>query len=266
MFPFDSSTGERDAPANGLRMPALGEEFRRAREARGQTISDVAERLHIRSVYLTAIEDEDWASIGAPVYIRGFIRTYARYLGLDPEAAVARLAEAPPSGAVRGSAAPAGEDRTNRRGPSLAALIAILIAFGVVGFVAYQYVQFRTGGSGAVPAPVASAAAVAPAPDATEAAAAEPTPEVAPLPASAGPKPRLAIRLTETSWLRVVIDGKVALEGTFGPGTAKAFAGKAATVRVGNAGGVQIAVDGRSLGKLGAEGDVVERHLVLTGE
>ena len=92
---LEPATGERDAPANGWRMAALGEEFRRAREARGQTISDVAERLHIRSVYLTAIEDEDWAAIGAPVYIRGFMRTYARYLGLDPEAAVARFTDVP---------------------------------------------------------------------------------------------------------------------------------------------------------------------------
>ena len=53
-------------------MPALGERFRAAREARGLTLSDVAEHIRIRSVYLAAIEDENWTAIGAPVYIRGF--------------------------------------------------------------------------------------------------------------------------------------------------------------------------------------------------
>jgi cytoskeletal protein RodZ len=64
-------------------MAALGDEFRSAREARGLTLSDVAEQIHIRSVYLNAIETDDWGSIGAPVYVRGFIRTYARFLALD---------------------------------------------------------------------------------------------------------------------------------------------------------------------------------------
>ena len=80
-------------------MPALGERFRAAREARGLTLSDVAEHIRIRSVYLAAIEEENWTAIGAPVYIRGFLRTYARFLGLEPEEVVAEFnsqASAPP--------------------------------------------------------------------------------------------------------------------------------------------------------------------------
>jgi cytoskeletal protein RodZ len=241
-------------------MAALGEEFRRAREARGLTISDVAERLHIRSVYLAAIEDEDWSTIGAAVYIRGFLRTYARFLGLDPESAIARLSEAGPSPAT---ATAAEERRERRRGPSVAAIVMLAVAVALVGFVAYQYFLYRSEG----PAPPLSATATAvPSVEAPSAAlpagpAAEATPVAvpAPLPSS----PRLAIRVTETSWLRVVVDGKLALEGTFPPGTARSFAGKAATVRVGNAGGVAIAIGGRSVGKLGADGDVVERSFVI---
>ena len=69
-------------------MPALGERFRAAREARGLSLSEVAEQIRIRSVYLGAIEEENWSAIGAPVYVRGFLRTYARFLGLDPEEVV----------------------------------------------------------------------------------------------------------------------------------------------------------------------------------
>ena len=72
---------------------SLGERFRAAREQRGLTLSDVAEHVRIRSVYLAAIEEENWKAIGAPVYTRGFLRTYARYLGLDPEEAVSEFTE-----------------------------------------------------------------------------------------------------------------------------------------------------------------------------
>src|SRR6185437_3375544 len=70
-------------------MAGLGERFRAARESRGLSLSEVSEQIRIRSVYLAAIEEERWSAIGAPVYIRGFLRTYARFLTLDPEEIVA---------------------------------------------------------------------------------------------------------------------------------------------------------------------------------
>lgn len=81
-------------------MPALGERFRAAREARGLSLSEVSETIRIRSVYLAAIEEERWTAIGPPVYVRGFLRTYARYLALDPEEVVSDFnaaTEPPPS-------------------------------------------------------------------------------------------------------------------------------------------------------------------------
>src|SRR5476649_2385656 len=114
-------------PQTGLFVSALGEEFRSAREARSLSLSDVAERLHIRSVYLAAIEDEDWHVIGAPVYVRGFMRTYARFLGLDPEAAVARFTSIVPAAAAPTRAAPVvHEERSSDGagvGPSIGAII-----------------------------------------------------------------------------------------------------------------------------------------------
>ena len=65
------------------------------------SLSDAAEQIRIRSVYLSAIEDESWSTIGAPVYIRGFIRTYARFLGLDPEDAVAAFNRTQPAACAK---------------------------------------------------------------------------------------------------------------------------------------------------------------------
>jgi transcriptional regulator with XRE-family HTH domain len=253
-------------------MPALGEEFRSAREARGLSLSDVAERLHIRSVYLAAIEDEDWKAIGAPVYVRGFMRTYARFLGLDAEDAVARFvaspAGAPPAAPTRADERSRERERErseDRSSPSLVAILAVLIAIGVVGYVAYSFVQYRAGGSADVPvAAVASPAASAAVADDTTGAAL-PAPVVTP---SAKPARQrgLHVAISQTSWLKVMIDGAVVAEGTYPPGTAKSFTGRQADVVVGNAGGVHITVNGRPVGSLGNSGDVTERRFVLSGE
>jgi cytoskeleton protein RodZ len=219
--------------------------------------------------------------IGAPVYVRGFRRTYARFLGLDPEAAVARFAATIPAGSPTNPAprpaahATPAEKRAaaaEQSSPSLAAILSIVVAVAVVLFVGYEFYQYRAA-TPAAPVALSSAppdAAVAPADGGTpgtdqDALAAIP-PVSAPSPAApAAHKRGLSVRVTETSWLRVTVDGTVVLEGTLPAGSAKSFTGKVADLRVGNAGGVRIAVNGRTLGPLGANGDVVERHLVLTG-
>ncbi len=73
----------------------------------------------------------------------------------------------------------------------------------------------------------------------------------------------LALVLSAPSWLRVTVDGNVSMEGTFPAGTSKTFHGKNAVVRLGNAGGVEIYVDGKDVGKLGKSGDVVEHIFTL---
>jgi cytoskeletal protein RodZ len=241
---------------------SLGERFRAMREQRGLTLSDVAEHVRIRSVYLAAIEEENWKAIGAPVYIRGFLRTYARFLGIDAEEAVAEFNAT--QGASAGPiAAPAPTSRYDIRpqGGSLAPLIWVsgIIAVALIGFVIYLAVTPpRTSQQLA-----ATAAAQPTAPSLTNGASTampmSPKPSPSPLPQIR----TLAIRLTAPSWLRVTVDGNVSIEGTFPAGTTKSFHGKTALVRVGNAGGVEITVDGKPIGKLGATGDVVEKSFTL---
>jgi hypothetical protein len=138
------------------------------------------------------------------------------------------------------------------------------VAAAVVAYVGYAYLaQAKPSTS---PVAVASAA-----PDAPVAAAS--VDDLPPVPAPRATLKRaaavphgLSVRLTETSWLRVTVDGTVAREGTFPAGTAKRFEGKDVEVRVGNAGGVELAINGRPVGSLGASGDVAERHFTLSGE
>jgi cytoskeletal protein RodZ len=244
-------------------MSALGEEFRSAREARGLTLSDVAEQIHIRSVYLNAIENEDWKSIGAPVYVRGFIRTYARFLGLDAEAAVARFNQTVPAERQSASVTASSLDEDDAPRPSLWAIVGIVLAVALVGFVGWEYWQYTHGGG----APIAAATpAPQPAPSETVRAA-SPAAAASAGPGAASPVPgrphQLEIRLTQRSWLRVAIDGTTQLEGIFPAGTTRTFTGKVADVRAGNAGGVVIGLNGRPPAPMGKEGDVVEQRYPL---
>ncbi|HEY0382504.1 MAG TPA: RodZ domain-containing protein [Candidatus Elarobacter sp.] len=245
-------------------MPALGDEFRSAREARGLTLSDVAEQIHIRSVYLNAIENEDWKSIGAPVYVRGFIRTYARYLGKDAEDAVGRFNQTSPvERPVVASASAATLSDNERSGPSLWAVIATLVAVLLVGFVGYEWWQYAHPGGGAS---AVARATEAPQPADTgaesQAPAASPRPRATPAASGVAPH-QLALRLTQRSWLRVVVDGTQQLEGIFPAGTVRTFKGNVADVRAGNAGGVVVGTNGRSPAPMGNVGDVVEQRFTL---
>jgi curved DNA-binding protein CbpA len=66
-----------------------GARLRRARLRRGIELESVAETTKINPTYLRFLEEEYWAGLPAPVYVRGFVAAYARCVGLDPQAVAA---------------------------------------------------------------------------------------------------------------------------------------------------------------------------------
>src|SRR5216117_1560371 len=68
---------------NSTVMTTVAEQLRSAREARGLTVHQVAEITKIRTDHLRALEEGNYEVFSAPVYIRGFVRTYASLLKLD---------------------------------------------------------------------------------------------------------------------------------------------------------------------------------------
>lgn len=67
----------------------LGEKLQQAREARGITISEVAEQTRISSLYLEAIENNDYRTLPGGIFNKGFVKSYARYVGMDEQEALA---------------------------------------------------------------------------------------------------------------------------------------------------------------------------------
>jgi cytoskeletal protein RodZ len=243
-------------------MPALGDEFRAAREARHLSLSDVSEQIHIRSTYLESIENEDWSAIAAPVYVKGFLRTYARFLGLDQEDAVRRYAAlvadgAPASGPAPRPMSPSPRRNAPERGspPSPLLWIGGVVALALVAFVGWSFYQYRS------QAPDAAVAVASPAAEASGA----PAPAQS---AGAGSKGAvlphsLTARVKSDSWMSVAADGTTVFEGLLKAGTEKTFRGAVVTVHAGNAGGVDVVANGKDLGALGAPGAVVNRTFKL---
>src|SRR3546814_14215767 len=61
---------------------ACGQRLRAAREAAGLSVAEVASRLKTPSRFIEALEDEEWYRIGAPVFVRGQLRSYSRLIGM----------------------------------------------------------------------------------------------------------------------------------------------------------------------------------------
>lgn len=251
----------------------IGDTLREARETQGRSIEETAHALRLRSEQVRALEDERFDSFGGDVYARGFLKSYATELGLDPQPLldtyrrevsgddpiVATPLVAPGSGASvkPPRAAPPGW---------IAWLLVGVIVLAGLGFLG----QFA-GGRAPDTASDEPTPPVAPAEDdgddgeADEDADAddgdgEPVRsdgEEAPDPEPEGVE--LFLALEASSWLRVTVDGTVVHEQVAEEGTTLPFNGEeTVTVRYGNAGGVRVELNGEDLGTPGASGEVVE--------
>ncbi|MFO7994144.1 MAG: DUF4115 domain-containing protein [Marinobacter sp.] len=68
-----------------------GQQLRRAREQKGLSVSAVAEAQHLRPAVIHAIEEGNYEQIDSELFLKGYVRTFARQVGLDPDAVIATL-------------------------------------------------------------------------------------------------------------------------------------------------------------------------------
>jgi hypothetical protein len=130
----------------------IGTSLREARERQGLGYPEIELATKIRAKYIRALEEEDFTSIPGDAYIRGFLRTYAEYLGLDGDVYVDEYAsrfitswrdELPPRPERR-------RIRTRERPIERRAVILVLVGIAVVA--ALVFAAFRIPGS-STPAP-----------------------------------------------------------------------------------------------------------------
>jgi cytoskeleton protein RodZ len=125
----------------------IGNSLREARERQGLGYPEIELATKIRAKYIRALEEENFTSIPGDAYIRGFLRTYADYLGLDGDVYVDEYAsrfitswrdEVPP-----------GRDtpRIRRRERPLSRLAVALVLVGIIAVTALVFAAWRSSGS-----------------------------------------------------------------------------------------------------------------------
>lgn len=265
----------------------VGQTLRQAREARGISLAEAEEATKVRQKFLEALEQDDFQRLPGEVYRRGFLKSYAIYLGLDPEPLLARYraqrgapAEeqkaapevSPPSAPPAPAAAAPIQPLARPLGPTTpfnAAIVwvpLLVIALLVAGFLAYQrygqpYGQrLVTLFTRATPTPTATfqvpSSTSTPAPTPTwnvEPETPTATPALTPTPAPPGIV--VDVRVLDRVWLRVTVDDAVAFEGILEPVTVRSWSGRnRVAIKSGVPGSTYVTVNGEYKGAMGPPG------------
>ncbi len=115
-------------------MESIGEYLRRCREERGMTIDDVARDTRISKPSLELLESERFAELPAEVFVRGFLRAYARALGIPVSDVLAsyKLCRRAPNVSQLPIASTPKTSSAGRHWAVAIGLVALLIVFTVV--------------------------------------------------------------------------------------------------------------------------------------
>jgi cytoskeleton protein RodZ len=275
------------APTQIEQLQSIGAYLRQVRQEQGLAVDMLANQIFIRPALLKALESGHEAELPEPVFIQGFIRRYAEALGLDGQTIAQEFRVTPVNvlptpellerADTNGAAAPEPprprpqmSDRLPKPAPSpagrsplplvlsLAALAAIL-GLGAWGLFGRNNgpSQANNENSGAETTPDTSTNAAAPAPVETT------TPPEEPLEAeeeSSAPLEApivVSANLSDRAWLSVVADGENIYEGVAESGFEETWTAETTlTLRTGNAGGVELSVNGDRAVVLGASGVV----------
>ena len=255
-------------------MLTVGQQLKTEREKQNLTLKDVELSTSIRSLYLDAIEKDNFTAVPGEVYLKGFIRNYAIALSIDPEALLLQYKEQvgavnPPENDVlpnaetsaagghtviarMGLAAPS-TPATRRlnigRAVLLGGIIVILLGGGIYWFVDNISEQKSAMQSAnAVKEKPTIPAAITQKANST----------------SQNKTLKLEVTATDTCWTEVVADGKTVYSGMLQKGQKIQWEAKEMLrIKLGNAGAVQASMNGRALPVFGKTGEVVERVFSL---
>jgi cytoskeletal protein RodZ len=237
---------------------SIGTTLAAARETAGLSLEDVAAATRIRRTLVMNIENDDYSACGGDFYARGHLRNIAVAVGLDPAPLLAEFdAARPEAGPARATEVFEAETSTwkeRRGGPNwsaaMAAALVLVIAYGLV------HAFSGSGGGGhdvadpsrTTSAPPRTSSPESPTPSGDDSAVAQ---------APRG-KVTVAVRATDRSWVQVTTtSGQELFQGLLQRGQQKTFTDKTRLkLVIGNAGGVELTVNGSVIGAPGRRGQV----------
>ena len=228
----------------------VGEQLAGARKASGLSLQDVARRTRIPAARLQALEAGMYELLPAPIFSRGFVRAYAAEVGLNPEELVHQYdAERPPAVTEPTGAHPRidvddGTDMWSWKGAALAAvgLAAVVFLFWPGRSPSAARPDLETPSRATLPAPAASGA-VATTGDAVDAHADEGV--------------SVVLTAERVCWVAAEADGRRVMYRLMQTGeTVTLDAHERIALRVGDAGGLTLSVNGGAPQTVGADGEV----------
>ena len=276
-------------------MSSVGETLRRERLRRDLSLEQISRETKISARLLDAIENEQFDLLPGGVFAKSFVRQYARTLGLDDEelsAEVQKLihaqsdlssyASVPPEPEFKVPKIPqwegSGIHSTSSALPSLAMVVAVMLVCSGI------YALWQRSRRPAPAPPPVHATQTTPAPPASKPPEPGPvtpavanTPETPPKtdvaqqstspaqPAASAPGEstssaatlHVSLAADEETWVRAWADGKQVLTATLEPNVIKTVdAADQIRIRTGNAGGLQITLNGKPLGPIGPRGQI----------
>jgi len=234
----------------------VGETLRKRREELNLDLRQISDTLKIKYDYLRAIEEGAYERIPADVYVKGYLREYARSLNLDPEATLEAYAQEV-GRPQPDQQSPSPEQHTPKKKSRILYILLPLIVLFALVVVVWQ-----------------SPAPEKPNPSEVRTPVAEPVKEPAGQPMGEPPVQEtspvkkdpsfhmLEIHANDTVWLFVMIDQTETRELLMQPGeTLQLQAKKGFSLKIGNAGGIRLVFDGKDIGRLGEKGTVINIDL-----
>ena len=290
-------------------MGNFGERLKRERKSRGKSLEEIAASTKIGTRSLQALEDEEFEKLPGGIFNKGFVRSYARFLGLDEDELVSDYQEAEVSKQkqqtekIQVLSERLAAEAPEKRSPIWLPFV-VIVVLAVMAFIGWRFWVFRHSleprpkGKATVPVETyrrkpaedtsALPSAVTPSPGSSQSLSQErkqPGTGVVPhklgkqepqAPAerrenlaeqshaavpdfadSAAGAVHIEIAATQECWISVTADGKSTSETVLKAGEKKSVHGKQwVIVRVGNAAGVTVSMNGKELPPLGKEKEI----------
>ncbi|MBQ9486669.1 MAG: helix-turn-helix domain-containing protein [Selenomonadaceae bacterium] len=259
----------------------IGDILRKEREKQRMTIEDIENGTSIRASYIEAIEKGEYDKMPGRVYAKGFIKNYANFLKLNGDEIVKQfVAEVSPAVepveievdkedgkktafSVSGKRIGISDEGFSignylSANAILAAIIAVVV---VVGGIFYYTKDSGTEiAKTDVKTQETKPAAQTQTPAAPAQPAAAPNNQVSAAPAPQVDGVNVQATFSDDCWMLVTVDGAVVYEGVINAGQVMDWKGNDnVNFRIGNAGAVDFVMNGQNFGKLGEEGDVVDK-------
>ncbi|WP_296252875.1 RodZ domain-containing protein [uncultured Stenotrophomonas sp.] len=228
-----------------------GEQLRRAREAAGLSLDQVAAQLRMPQQVVAALEAEQWSRLGASVFVRGQLRSYARLLKVDLGGLLeqARIAPVEPPKLVSHTHTP----RLKRAAENIGRRAVYVVITAVLAIPVWYVISGNsnsappsTASLDVVPAPATAGQSVAP----VQAPAAAPVADAGPYIASMAPMARtaasapsaLTLNFKGDSWVEISApDGTTVEKALIRAGESRSFtAGQVGRMVLGNAAEVEV--------------------------